>query len=101
MVSSKYRKGKMSDRRYLVANRDRRHSHYSPSRGHSVEAGFRNLSVFGVKPILLDAQSGEEIKGNGVSGVLAVQEPWPGQMRTIYGTISADDTISISTRDII
>ena len=55
-----------------MANRDRRHSHYSPSRGHSVEAGFRNLS-------------GEEIKGNGVSGVLAIQEPWPGQMRTIYG----------------
>ena len=24
-------------------------------------------------------------RGNGVSGVLAMEEPWPGQMRTLYG----------------
>ncbi len=50
-----------------------------------LKPGSATFPFFGVKPILLDAQSGEEIKGNGVSGVLAVQEPWPGQMRTIYG----------------
>ena len=50
-----------------------------------MKPGSATFPLFGVKPILLDAQSGEEIKGNGVSGVLAVQEPWPGQMRTIYG----------------
>ena len=26
-----------------------------------------------------------KIQGNGVSGVLAIEEPWPGQMRTIFG----------------
>ncbi len=50
-----------------------------------LKPGSATFPFFGVKPILLDAQSGEEIKGNGVSGVLAIQEPWPGQMRTIYG----------------
>ena len=34
---------------------------------------------------MLDPQSGEKIQGNGVSGVLAIEEPWPGQMRTIFG----------------
>ena len=34
---------------------------------------------------MLDPQSGEKIQGNGVSGVLAIVEPWPGQMRTIFG----------------
>ena len=29
---------------------------------------FSHLSFFGVKPVLLDPQSGEEISGNGVSG---------------------------------
>ena len=28
---------------------------------------------------------GTEIEGNDVSGVLAMKEPWPGQMRTVYG----------------
>ncbi|MDY7109068.1 MAG: AMP-binding protein, partial [Planctomycetota bacterium] len=32
-----------------------------------------------------DAESGKRIEGNGVSGVLAIEEPWPGQMRTVYG----------------
>ena len=78
-------KGKMSDCRYLVANRDRRHSHHPLPGATPLKPGSATFPFFGVKPILLDAQSGEEIKGNGVSGVLAVQEPWPGQMRTIYG----------------
>jgi acetyl-CoA synthetase len=50
-----------------------------------LKPGSATFPFFGVKPILLDPQSGEEIQGNGVSGVLAIQEPWPGQMRTIYG----------------
>ena len=27
----------------------------------------------------------EVIEGNAVSGVLAMEAPWPGQMRTVYG----------------
>ena len=47
--------------------------------------GSATLPFFGVKPALLDGESGKELKGNGVMGVLAIKEPWPGQMRTIYG----------------
>ena len=50
-----------------------------------LKPGSATFPFFGIKPIILDPQTGEEIKGNGVSGVLAIEEPWPGQMRTIYG----------------
>jgi len=50
-----------------------------------LKPGSATFPFFGVKPVILDPQSGEEIEGDGVSGVLAIQEPWPGQMRTIYG----------------
>ena len=50
-----------------------------------LQPGSARFPFFGVKPVLLDAQSGERIEGNGVSGVLAMEEPWPGQMRTVYG----------------
>ena len=38
-----------------------------------------------MKPVILEPQTGEIIEGNGVSGVLAMEAPWPGQMRTVYG----------------
>jgi acetyl-CoA synthetase len=47
--------------------------------------GSATLPFFGVKPEILDPESGKALAGNGVSGVLAISEPWPGQMRTIYG----------------
>ena len=50
-----------------------------------LKPGSATFPFFGVNPIILDPQTGREIKGNGVSGVLAMKEPWPGQMRTIYG----------------
>ena len=50
-----------------------------------LKPGSATFPFFGVKPILLDPQTEEEIKGNGVNGVLAIEEPWPGQMRTIFG----------------
>ena len=34
---------------------------------------------------MLDPEKGTEIEGNGVTGVLAMRAPWPGQMRTVYG----------------
>ena len=39
---------------------------------------------FGIQPVLL-TENGEEIEGNGVQGLLAIKESWPGQMRTLYG----------------
>ncbi len=43
------------------------------------------LPFFGVCPVILDDQ-GNELTGEGEqSGILAIKQPWPGQMRTLYG----------------
>nr|MCS5620709.1 AMP-binding protein [Nitrospinaceae bacterium] len=47
--------------------------------------GSATLPFFGVKPVVIEADTGKTLEGNGVTGVLAISEPWPGQMRTIYG----------------
>jgi len=47
--------------------------------------GSATLPFFGVKPEVLDPQTGEALKGNGVEGVLAIADSWPGQMRTVWG----------------
>ena len=51
----------------------------------SLKPGSATFPFFGVKPVILEPQTGEVIEGNGVSGVLAMEAPWPGQMRTVYG----------------
>ncbi len=47
--------------------------------------GSATLPFFGVKPVLLDATSGDIIPDVEAEGVLAIADSWPGQMRTIYG----------------
>ncbi len=47
--------------------------------------GSATFPFFGVKPVVIEAETGKVIEGNGVSGVLAIEETWPGQMRTVYG----------------
>ncbi len=42
------------------------------------------LPLPGVQPILVD-QEGNELKGNGVEGILCIKFPWPGMIRTTYG----------------
>ncbi|SIP92926.1 acetyl-CoA synthetase, partial [Paracoccus thiocyanatus] len=39
----------------------------------------------GVKPVVLDAQTGVALDGDGVEGVLCIADSWPGQMRTVWG----------------
>ena len=68
-----------------MANRDWRNSNFTLPGATPLKPGSATFPFFGVKPILLDPQSGEKIEGNDVSGVLAIEEPWPGQMRTIFG----------------
>ena len=46
--------------------------------------GSATFPFFGVQPVLL-SEEGNEISGNDVSGLLALKNSWPGQMRTIYG----------------
>ena len=47
--------------------------------------GSATKPFFGVRPVVLDAQSGAEIDETECEGVLALADSWPGQMRTLYG----------------
>ncbi|MDE0590046.1 acetate--CoA ligase [Halocynthiibacter sp. C4] len=51
----------------------------------ATKPGSATLPFFGVEPVVLDAQSGEEITTTEAEGVLCFKKSWPGQMRTVYG----------------
>ncbi len=51
----------------------------------TLKPGAAQQPFFGVQPVVLDPQTGEEIHGNDVEGVLCIKDSWPGQMRTVYG----------------
>ena len=42
------------------------------------------LPLPGIQPMLVDHE-GNELKGNGVEGILCIKHPWPGMLRTTYG----------------
>ena len=46
--------------------------------------GTVTFPLFGIKPALVDDE-GNVLDGNGVRGNLCISEPWPGQMRGVYG----------------
>ena len=46
--------------------------------------GTATFPLFGIKPALVDDE-GTVLEGNGVRGNLCISEPWPGQMRGVYG----------------
>ncbi|HWA35006.1 MAG TPA: acetate--CoA ligase [Cyclobacteriaceae bacterium] len=49
-----------------------------------LKPAFATLPLPGVQPAVMD-EKGNEIKGNGVEGRLAMKFPWPSIARTIYG----------------
>ncbi|MEM9199133.1 MAG: acetate--CoA ligase, partial [Pseudomonadota bacterium] len=51
----------------------------------ATKPGSATKPFFGVKPVVLDPQSGEEITSVAAEGVLAIADSWPGQMRTVWG----------------
>ncbi len=51
----------------------------------ATKAGSATRPFFGVQPVILDPQTGEEIETTVAEGVLAIKESWPSQMRTVYG----------------
>lgn len=46
--------------------------------------GSATLPFFGVAPVIVKPETGEEISGNNVEGALCLRHSWPGQARTIY-----------------
>ncbi|KAG9325892.1 hypothetical protein KVV02_001289 [Mortierella alpina] len=51
----------------------------------ATKPGSATLPFFGIDLAILDPVSGKELKGNDVTGVLAVKRAWPSIARTIYG----------------
>ncbi len=51
----------------------------------NLKPGAAQIPFFGVQPVVLDPQSGVELAGNGIEGVLCMKDSWPGQMRTVWG----------------
>ncbi|GHG79122.1 acetate--CoA ligase [Pseudodonghicola xiamenensis] len=52
---------------------------------HALKPGAAMKPFFGVQPVVLDPQSGEEIPESPTEGVLCLRDSWPGQMRTVWG----------------
>jgi len=52
---------------------------------HATKPGAAMKPFFGIQPVVLDPQSGEEIHDNPTEGVLCIKDSWPGQMRTVWG----------------
>lgn len=47
--------------------------------------GSATLPFFGIKPVVLEPETGKEITTTEAEGVLAIADSWPSQMRTIWG----------------
>ena len=51
----------------------------------TTKPGSATLPFFGIKPAVLDPNSGKEIPDEECEGVLVIKDSWPGQMRTVFG----------------
>ena len=51
----------------------------------TTKPGSATLPFFGIKPAVLDPNSGKEISDEECEGVLVIKDSWPGQMRTVFG----------------
>ena len=47
--------------------------------------GSATLPFFGVRPAVLEAESGKLVEDSPAEGVLCLADSWPGQMRTVWG----------------
>jgi len=46
--------------------------------------GSATVPFFGIEAAILDPQTGKELEGNNVEGVLVLKKPWPSIARTVY-----------------
>ena len=51
----------------------------------ATKPGSATLPFFGIEPAVLEPETGKEITDTEASGVLALKDSWPGQMRTVWG----------------
>jgi acetyl-CoA synthetase len=60
--------------------------------------GSATKPFFGVQPCIIDDDD-KEVEGNGVSGRLAIKAPWPGQLRTTFGSHERFEEVYFSEFD--
>ncbi|MDP5326118.1 MAG: AMP-binding protein, partial [Paracoccaceae bacterium] len=51
----------------------------------AAKPGSATKPFFGVKPVILEPESGKMIDTTAAEGVLCIADSWPGQMRTVWG----------------
>jgi acetyl-CoA synthetase len=51
----------------------------------ATKPGSATRPFFGIRPIVLEPESGKEISSTEAEGVLCIADSWPGQMRTVWG----------------
>jgi acetyl-CoA synthetase len=51
----------------------------------ATKPGSATLPFFGVRPVVLEAESGKLVEDDPAEGVLCLADSWPGQMRTLWG----------------
>ena len=51
----------------------------------TTKPGSATTPFFGIQPVILDPQTGEEQTATATEGVLCIKDSWPGQMRTCWG----------------
>jgi len=52
---------------------------------HAAKPGSAMKPFFGIKPVVLEPTTAEELQGDPAEGVLCIASSWPGQMRTVWG----------------
>ncbi|MDA8406003.1 MAG: acetate--CoA ligase [Deltaproteobacteria bacterium] len=50
-----------------------------------IKPGSCSFPFFGVDPVILDPETGEEVTVPNQEGALFIKKPWPGMARTVYG----------------
>lgn len=50
-----------------------------------MKPGSCSLPFYGVDAVVLEPKTGDLLEGNGVEGVMAIRQPWPGMARTCLG----------------
>jgi len=83
VVSPRRRGSPLPHRRYLVADRDRRHPDHAAAGATSLKPGSATWPFFGVQPEIVDAEG--KVQEGAAAGNLCIADSWPGQMRTVYG----------------
>ncbi len=85
VVSPRGRRRPLPDGRYLVADRDRRHSDHAAARRDRAEAGLGDTAASSASCRRSSMATARCWTARPAAAISASHDSWPGQMRTVYG----------------